>query len=652
MLGLLELFYAVFTTRTAHCASTALIVLALTGCGHCKALTSADVCPGDPFYCVLVNYLEQAPENRDCSSIRTFLGESALIDLIELIDNFGSNAVARGIRLFPKNRLHELLNSHGEDFFLTALHCSIAAHRHLSILNQYFGIDRHRLADAMKNVGGRFTGALIIFETIDEARFDLIARIFKGALPAGVFLQPFYDDPYLLATAMRIFSQRDPSGAELKSFFSYFPDSLTRSELFLQDLPGLVVAFSTIEKIQSGKKVLWVKEFLDISDHQLADLIRRKPLDLAYVLHGGYRIGIHNFKQLIESIGRELFQTALSDHTAWLAYFLNGLEKVTILSSDADFHEINTAKRDIESHYPFLLRYGNFTEPDINRVMTLFADLPPTSDYLNRRDGGIRTRVYLLGLMAVYQHVLNIHMPEALLTRSQFELLKSQILYSTRFSKNLNNLMSNFEVGRHMIKDNDMQTIILYLAHELGHQIYSISGFDAPLLSAASIHECSADIAARCIAQRLGYGSGMEAYRNKIIRHDDYSGDVRITEDDLIGLGIPHKIGRTQLGYIMRAFANRSYDLDWETLFSVNLSVLQKKAKIKHLSYIQNLVAGYTYSYLKEMVTHHRLHRFIGNHEKSFEAVFQPIDSQIADVRTVEEMIVTAQALMLRAVKQ
>jgi hypothetical protein len=177
--------------------------------------------------------------------------------------------------------------------------------------------------------------------------------------------------------------------------------------------------------------------------------------------------------------------------------------------------------------------------------MALFADLPETSDYLNSRASGVQTRVYLLGLLAVYQHVLYTQMPDAVLPRSQFELLKLQILYSTRFSKNLNNMMSNFEVGRHMIKDNEMQTIILYLAHELAHQIYSISGFDAPLLSAASIHECGADIAARCIAQRLGYRSGMEGYWDNIIRHDDYSDDAHITEGDLIGYGIAHKIGRT-----------------------------------------------------------------------------------------------------------
>jgi hypothetical protein len=652
MLDFLKLFYAVFIIRTAHCTFAALIVLALTACGHGNSPKLTDVCPGDPFYCALVNYLEQAPENRDHSGIRAFMGKSALIDLNELIDKFGSAAVARGIRQFPKNRLHELLNSHGDDFFLMALHCSIGSHHYLSILNQRFGIDPHWLADAMKNAGGRFSGALIIFETIDKECFDLIARIFEGALPAEVFLQSFYEDPYLLATAMRIFSQRDPLGNELKAFLAYFPDSHTRSELFLQDLPGLVVAFSTIQEIKSGKKVLWVKEFLNISDRQLADLIRRKPVDLAYVLHGGHRIGIHNFEQVIESIGRELFRVALTDHTAWLAKFLNGLEKVTILSSGADFHEINAAKRIIESRYPFLLRYDNYTEPNINKIMALFADLPAASDYLNSRDSGVQTRVYLLGLLAVYQHVLHIHMPDAVLTRSQFELLKSQILYSTRFSKNLNNMMSNFEVGRHMVKGNSMQTIILYLAHELAHQIYSISGFDAPLLSAASIHECSADIAARCIAQRLAYRSGMEGYWNKIIRHDDYSDDAHITEFDLIGHGIPHKIGRTQLGYIMQAYANRSYDLDWETLFSVSLSVLQKKTKMKHLSYIQNLVAGYMYSYSEKKVTHLRLHRFIGNHEKFFEAVPQPIKSQIADVRTVEEMIAAAQALMLRAVKQ
>jgi hypothetical protein len=102
----------------------------------------------------------------------------------------------------------------------------------------------------------------------------------------------------------------------------------------------------------------------------------------------------------------------------------------------------------------------------------------------------------------------------------------------------------------------------------------------------------------------------------------------------------------------MQAYANRSYDLDWETLFAVSLSVLQKKTKIKHFSYVQNLVAGYMYSYSEKKVTHLRLHRFIGNYEKAFETVSQPIKSQIADVCTVEEMIAAAQALMLRAVKQ
>jgi hypothetical protein len=144
----------------------------------------------------------------------------------------------------------------------------------------------------------------------------------------------------------------------------------------------------------------------------------------------------------------------------------------------------------------------------------------------------------------------------------------------------------------------------------------------------------------------------MEGYWHKIIRHDDYSDDARIDEGDLIGYGIAHKIGRTQLGYIMQAYTNRAYDLDWEALFAVSLSVLQKRTKMKHISYIQKLVAGYMYSYSEKKVTRPRLHRFIGNYEKSFEAVQQPIKSQMADVRTIEEMIVAAQALMVHAVKQ
>jgi hypothetical protein len=68
-----------------------------------------------------------------------------------------------------------------------------------------------------------------------------------------------------------------------------------------------------------------------------------------------------------------------------------------------------------------------------------------------------------------------------------------------------------------------MEPIILFPAHELTHQIYAICGFYAPLLSAFGIHECSADIAALCIAQRLGSMTGMAEYRLNIIQQDDFS---------------------------------------------------------------------------------------------------------------------------------
>lgn len=651
MLQLLKRICPYFANRTACLILMASFVVALTACALLSPQDKTIHETGDPFYHALTDYLDNISEREDRQPLQAYMGEFALKELDDLIGKFGPATIKQVIRHYPATRFQEMLETQGDDFFLVALHASLGSRHYLSLLDRRFGIDPHWLADTMIKAGGRYTGALIILEDIDKVHFERITRVFADALPPDLFLQSFYYDPYLLASAMRIFSQRDPEGKALKSFLAYFPDNHTRAELFIQDLPGLVAAFSTIHEIKAGQEVLWVKEFLDISDHQMANLLRKKPIDLAYVLHGGHRIGIKLFKQVIESIGREHFRHALINHTAWLANFLNGLDKVTILSSGTDSQEIAEAKRVIATQYPFLLDYDSYLDPHFDRVTALFETLPAAHVYINGPDNAIHTRVYLLGLLAVYQQVLHQHLPDAMLSPSQFDLLKTQIIYSTRFSKNLNNMISNFEVGRLIIEDNGMEAIVLYLAHELAHQIITINGFDPPLLSAASIHEGTADIAARCIAQRLGYGAGMEEYWQKIIQYDDYSDDQQMTEAELIGQGIPHQIGRTQLGYLIQAFENRGSPVDWATLFSVSLSVLRDKAKIKHLTYIQNLVAGYIYCRNQRGVSHHKLLRFIGKCENLFESYPQPDKSQLADTSILEEIINTAKAQMLQAVK-
>lgn len=579
--------------------------------------------------------------------MNAFLSEFALDDLDHLINLFGSQRIKSSLQWFDRTALDDLIQINGDDFFMVALHATIGAHGHLSVLDSLFDIDPDRLTRSLQHSRGRYTGALIIFETIEVDQFRDIIRAFASALPPDVFMQSFYKDPYLLASAVRIISKRDPNGGALKEFLSCFPASRPREDLFSKDLPGLVVAFSTIQEIKAGNKVLWVKEFLDVSDEQLALLIHRKPVDLAYVLYGGYRIGIDEFKLIIESIGRQHFRIALMEYTSWLADFLTGLKKVSYLSSGADFDGIDAAKAFIMRHHPYLLQYDSYASPDWDRVLKLFDNLPAGRTFIKREDKSIQIRAYLMGLLAIYQRLLHEHMPHAMLTPTQFNLLKWQILCSTRFSEKLDNMMSNFEVGRFMVKNKHMETIILFLGHELAHQIYSICGFDAPLLSAVSIHECSADIAARCIAQRLGFVTGMSEYEQNIIQEDDFSEDNSIRESDLIAQGIPHIIGRTQLGHIIQGFKNNAIDIDWEILFPVTLAVLRNKTKMRYVSYVRSLVAGYTYCSANGIVSDNALHRFIGICENSF--VSTSSDDQMADVNAIEEMIIVAQALLLRS---
>jgi DNA-binding phage protein len=626
----------------------AVILFCFTACTMHQFSKQPESNQGDPFFVALKTFLELAPQDRDPAILTDYLGEFAIEEFDHLIGKFGSTRVMQAMRMYPETSLRDLLRTNGDDFLMVALHTTISAHNYLSVFNTCFGMDPQQLYETLERTQGRFTSALIILETIDIRRFTAIVQVFADVLPRDAVLKSFYSDPYLLASAIRIFAQRDPDGIELKKFMEFFLDSCSRAELFGEDLPGLVVAFSTIQEIKSGQKALWVKEFLNVTDQQLAQLIRQKPVDVAYVLFSGYRIGINNFKQVVNGIGKAHFRTALFEHTVWLADFLTGLKKITFLSSGADFNEVNAAQEVIETQYPFLLDYDAYMPTRIGMVMDVFDTLPKASDFWHRNDKAVRMRVYLLGLMAIYQNILYERMPQAMLSTLQFKLLKRQILCSTRFSENLDNMMSNFEVGRFMVQNSGMQTFILFLAHELAHQFYSISGFDAPLLSSASIHECSADIAAFSIAQRLGYTVGMREYGNKIIERDDYSADRRIGQGDLIYQGIPHKIGRTQLGYIMRGFEDSKVQLDWEVLFAATLTILRSRTKIKNISFVRDIIGAYTYCAANRAVSNAALHRFMGPYENSYAASVGEQKLQLADSRTVEEMILVAQISMLR----
>ncbi|TKB05523.1 hypothetical protein [Desulforhopalus sp. IMCC35007] len=473
---------------------------------------------------------------------------------------------------------------------MVVLHNIAATQDQLSIINEFFKLDSKQFVDSVIRARGRFTGAMILLQDINIHSFAAITNAFAKALPSGIFLQKFYEDPYLLASVICIISKRDADGVFFNEFLELFPDSNIRAELFSKDLPGLVVAFSTIREATSGKNILWVNELLDVSDTELAQLISNKPVDIAYIIHGGHNIGSENLKKLIDSIGKDHFKLLLVEQTIWLADFLTGLNKISYFSSTFDFSESIKAKTYIEKNHSYLLNYNSHLPFNHDQVTDLFENLPNAADFLKSDDKATQTRVYLLGLLSVYQHILYSHIPQSMLNPSQFELLKTQILYSTRFSKDLNNMISNFEVGSLMMKNRSMESIILLLAHELSHQIYSVIGFTSPLLSTASIHECNSDIGARCIAQHVGYSAGITEYEYFVFNQDDYSKNVSIMETDLINLRVPHKIGRTQLGYIMRGFKNSNITIDWEIFYAVSLSVLRNKSKMKNFHYIKKIL--------------------------------------------------------------
>lgn len=603
---------------------------------------------GSSFTAAFLNYLQQPPLQRNRTQLLHHLSEYALDDIDSFLKKNDPLTARQAASLFGQAGLKDIIEAHGEDFFTVMLHNTVGCYSYLDLLDDTFGLDPQRLTQTVIASKSRYTGAMIILEDIALSHFRSIVQVLDAALPTEVMLDSFYRDPYLLSSAIRILVKGDPQGAKLKEFFTFLPDKSGMIRLFRDDLPGLVVTFKTIQEIKFGNGNQWASQALSLTDEQLGRLILQKPESMAYILYGGYRIGIDNFKTIIRDIGEQPFQEALDKHTHWLADFFTGMKKISSFSSEVDFNETKAALAAIRENHSHLLEYETYLDPKFRRIMELFAHLPQAEQFLSSTDKAIQTRVYLLGLLSLYQRILHERIPEAKLTALQFNLLKQQILYSTRFTQHLNNMISNFEVGHVMVQDKKMETIVLLLAHELAHQIYSISGFSAPLLSSNSIHECSADIGARSISQRLGYNAGIEEYADKYVRPDDYSENDKVKEGDLIGQRIPHILGRTQLGYIVQGLNNSEVQVDWQTLFSVNLSVLREKTKIKNMSYVRDLVGAYTYYTDSGAVSYDAMQRFTDMYERSYASASKREESQLAQVHTVEEMILIARSLIVR----
>lgn len=601
------------------------------------------------FASAFIGYIEEGEIQGQVAGVSSYLSEFAMVDLEDIISTFGREKVRKSLSVFPAHLADAVFQAQGEDFFIMVLHQTVRSIDYLAILDEIIGLDHEALLSSVLGTKSRYTGGLMVLQEIEETSFAAVVQAFANTLPPGVFIRSFYNDPYLLASAVRIIAKRDPGGDNLREFLALVPNNHNLSDLFTEDLPGLVVAFATIEEISKGSKVSWATQTLSITEEHLARLILQKPANLAYILYGSHRIGIENFKKIINDLGQERFATVLDRHSGWLANFLAGMKKVTTLSTAVDFEEIKTAEELLASSYSYLLYYDSHLGVNKEKVQLIFSELPSAQNFLESSDLSIRIRVYLLGLVAVYQQILQEQAPDTMLSPLQFDLLKQQIIYSTRFSEHFDNMLSNFEVGRAMVEDVHMETIILLLAHELAHQIYSISGFDAPLLSAATIHECSADIGARAIGEKLGYRIGIQEYNAKYVIGDDFSSTEDIGEKDLLLQQDPHKIGRTQLGYIVHGLRNSGVTVDWARLFSINLYLLKDKTKMKHLLYVRDLVGGYIYTETFGGKPNEKLLSFLHNYVSNYDSTLSRQSKQIAEVSTVEEMITIARSTFLHA---
>lgn len=596
---------------------------------------------GDRFDLVIQDYLrETSDKETNNSNILKYIDEVSKHDLDNLILKFGKEEIRNSLVRFTPNILLDVLNSHGCDFFMVLLHTMVETENHLEILDKVFDFSPVEFAESALRSRERFTGALLIIQSIKIEHFAAIVATIKKFTYSKTFIESFYKDPYLTAYAISIIAERDRDGQDLEKFLNYLPTEKLRSDLFEKKLPDLVVLFSTIQELRKKGNDFVNLELFGLDKNQIIDLVSHKPYDLALFLYSCNNIGVDNLKKLINSIGEKNFSLILARHTHWLAEFIAGLERLSIFSTSCNFNEIEEAITYINSNHSYLLDYTTYLPRKIRKVEQLFYDIPDSNVFLTSDSRAIQARVYLLGILAVYQNILYNIMPQELLPRSEFELLKLQIIYSTRFSDSSNNMISNFEVGSLFIQNSSMESIILFLAHELAHQIYSIGGFNTYLLSTSSIHECNSDIAAKAVAIKLKFTEEEIEDANQIFLKDNYAENNNINEFDLISHNDPHVIGRTQLGYIKNGFNKSNIAIDWERLFSVTISLLRDKGKVKNFDYIKNLISVYLYNSMHPEAGRDEILNFTYKFDIVYDTIsIFPIQQQIANTNDIEGIL-------------
>lgn len=540
------------------------------------------------------------PPRRD--ELGRLFDEHGLDELQQLILKHGVGKTRWAMALFGPGEWGRIVSRRGGDFFLLLLQALLDAKEHIVHLGEVFQLEARRLAASAIEEEGRFTAALSVLSScVAIADFRALVGVFERKLPPGLLIETFYEDPYLVAHALKVIGGRDPTGQWLERYLDYFPDDGARGALFANDLPGLVVSFATLHEISDGEAVPEVFGYFDLTRPELVRLIGKDALSVAYVLYGAHLLGSGGFHALIEAVGKDTLRKALFLHTKWLASYLMGLQEISYLSTTPDISDMARSLEAIEKRYPYLLRFpgrSDLTITERTEPLVEFMVLP--ADELLRRPDRVRcVHEVLLGVLALFQGMLDEHAPGAALNERQYRLLKLQILSSTRFSGPFDSASSNFELGERMLRKNSVPMIPLVLAHELAHQMFALHGFDAAGLSGFSIHELSADIGARAVAQLLDrqgvLGEALRLYEERVVSRDDFARHNRIPEDQLIALGNEHIIGRTQLSYIIEGFAAAGEPIDWERMFALAIDLLRRHDSPRFREFVERLVIDYVY---------------------------------------------------------
>ncbi|MBU4311584.1 MAG: hypothetical protein KJ706_02555 [Candidatus Omnitrophica bacterium] len=296
--------------------------------------------------------------------------------------------------------------------------------------------------------------------------------------------------------------------------------------------------------------------FLFLSENRVAKVVAEDSFELNCALRYISKIGIEEFKELTELIGKARIADNLEKYPVWFSF-----SALYGLSWREDIKELIEEIKWVRKKHNFLLDTKGILNKQnyLDKAKAILTD-PPI----------LQLRTCLLAILLIYQNLFSI------LGKEEYEKLVVKILMCAHFDESYDNANADFKIGIPYIEPLSPKAFIGALAHEIAHNFICISIDN-------SIQEFIADLGIFTIYEEMDWKEMIKEDFQKRLQQPE-------NKNDLEG---SHLSGRVQLRWVIRELNVANCPVVWALLFRLAVESIRKNFDLRIENFAKTLLSQY-----------------------------------------------------------